>query len=285
MLDLQVPPPATRDELHPPPGWWAAVPASLWTSCLTDGAKCLYAHLLAYGGRDGAAWPSEARLARELRCSPRTVQRRLDELEECGWLRRQRVGMPAHNVYLLLVAPFARSSDTRDAPRCDTGVAQDATPVSRHEATPVSHEQHPLEQDPGNNSQAPPAPPPAPDPVVVAALRAEGIAAKAAASLSTTFDTARIRRQLAWLPHRDIKRNRAGALLRAIEEDWPAPQGAPPLALSPRELDKRAESAVNAWWLEEEAAGRTPTQDQADQRFAALRAELARQAGGAYAGL
>jgi hypothetical protein len=54
-------------------------------------------------------------------------------------------------------------------------------------------------------------------------LKAEGFDEKAARSLATRFDVARIDRQIQLLPRRQVKRNRLGMLRTAIEQDWPAP--------------------------------------------------------------
>lgn len=62
-------------------------------------------------------------------------------------------------------------------------------------------------------------------------LKAEGFDEKAARSLATRFDVARIDRQIQLLPRRQVKRNRLGMLRTAIEQDWPAPSLPPSTSL------------------------------------------------------
>ena len=58
---------------------------------------------------------------------------------------------------------------------------------------------------------------------VIAALIQEGVSPDKAARLATT-STDEARRQLDWLPKRRVDRNRAGMLVRAIEQGWTEPE-------------------------------------------------------------
>jgi hypothetical protein len=110
---------------------------------------------------------------------------------------------------------------------------------------------------------------------LVAALTAAGIAAGTAAGLVAECP-AEVERQLAYLPYREGLQNPGGALRRAIEEGWPAPEGwraaqakegrqararARRQEEAAREQEAEAEArAFDAWWAglsEAERAART----------------------------
>lgn len=79
----------------------------------TAGARLLLVHLIGYLGQDDAerpesrfvVFPGNQRLSDELRCTPRSVQRQADELEEKGLLRRCYNGMNRRTGFDL--TPFA----------------------------------------------------------------------------------------------------------------------------------------------------------------------------------
>lgn len=56
-------------------------------------------------------------------------------------------------------------------------------------------------------------------------LRKEGFDEQAASYLASNSQPYSVRRQIEWLKHRHPTRNRLGMLRRAIEGDWPAPDG------------------------------------------------------------
>lgn len=111
---------------------------------------------------DGGAWPAVSTLARYALCSPRTVQRAVDELEQLGEVRRIRQGGGTRwtadhrrpNLYeFLLVCPpdCDRSKNHRTRTRPGPMIELDTidpvdelstrvTPVSPHRVTPVSPE-------------------------------------------------------------------------------------------------------------------------------------------------
>ena len=112
-------------------GHFALVPEWVATS-VSSGAVKLWCRLWIYSG-NGAheAWPSQARLAEELRCSARTVQRILDELEEAGALSvRNRHGISS--VYTLHWHP-SYPHDKNVVSTYDTSVVRGTTPVSYKE--------------------------------------------------------------------------------------------------------------------------------------------------------
>lgn len=76
--------------------------------------------------------------------------------------------------------------------------------------------------DPGG-ALATEGPAPAASPDLTAALLAVGLTAEQAERLLTDFAAERVRRQLAWLPHRSA-RNPAAFLVRAVEGDWAGPK-------------------------------------------------------------
>jgi hypothetical protein len=58
----------------------------LLDGAITDGAVRLYCVLYRHADRAGVGWPSRARLAKLLRCSTDTIDRRAAELKGAGWL-------------------------------------------------------------------------------------------------------------------------------------------------------------------------------------------------------
>ncbi len=56
---------------------------------LSPTAKLLWGRLSQFAGRNGQCYPSQYRLALELGCVPRTIQRGLKELEKAGLMRRR----------------------------------------------------------------------------------------------------------------------------------------------------------------------------------------------------
>ena len=56
---------------------------------LAHRAKTVYVYLRDRGDSEGACWPGVKTIARELKLSPRTVQRALRDLEQAGLVQRQ----------------------------------------------------------------------------------------------------------------------------------------------------------------------------------------------------
>lgn len=88
------------------PSPFASLPDELIADlCVSDGAVRLWARLDRYAREKRTAWPSRATLASELGCSVKTIDRRLDELVNAGWLtithRRTVAGDPDSNLYTL----------------------------------------------------------------------------------------------------------------------------------------------------------------------------------------
>ena len=89
-------------------GWWfAQVPiAVICNHALSDGAKTLFGLLIWRQGKNAGAWPSLNSMAEDLGVTPRTIQNRLRELEEHGYLHiRERPGRS--NYYRLLASAQA----------------------------------------------------------------------------------------------------------------------------------------------------------------------------------
>ena len=72
---------------------------------ISAGARALYAILLSYGyGPPAAGAPTQEKLAADVGCSVRTVQRRLRELQAVGLLRVRQLGINRPNAYEILGA-------------------------------------------------------------------------------------------------------------------------------------------------------------------------------------
>lgn len=106
-----------------------------------------------------AAWPSQATIADYARCSIRTVQRRLAELEAYGLIRRGDQNLVSHlpkmrrPIVWDLALEMTRQPDVSLDGRHDTGDGSDTTRVTGQDTTPVSYKpsfepslNHPYEQ-------------------------------------------------------------------------------------------------------------------------------------------
>lgn len=125
-----------RSDLGP----FAIVPEWILDADVSDRALRLYAVLGRYANENRQSFPSRRTLAARLRCSVKTVDRTLSELEQAGALtverRRDEEGDNATNLYTLRFAPPGVIDDapgrvTDDAPGGDTDDAQNESQVER----------------------------------------------------------------------------------------------------------------------------------------------------------
>ena len=132
-----------------PQGFVQLPRAVLFHPDLTDGAKVLYSALLSYAWDAGQCWPGQARLAEDLGVGERTVQRRIDELQQHGLLAVKRRGQGKTNLYLL------RCPGEAD----DDQAQQECRPLTRHSCRIRTNV---VEQD---SVEVQPEPPHPPEPV------------------------------------------------------------------------------------------------------------------------
>ncbi len=106
----------------------------LCNAVLSMGARFVYTLLLSYAWQDDRCFPGQERLARDVGCSVRTVQRYLTELEEAGEIRVIQQGLQRPNIYVIL----DRRSDTTQLSRQDAPIPSslDAPSMSSAE-TPI----------------------------------------------------------------------------------------------------------------------------------------------------
>lgn len=128
-------PPVTADD------YFAIAPETLiYDTGVSDGAVRLWLVLRRHADARDASYPSRARLAKKLRCSTDTVDRRVKELVDAGWLevhaRVDQAGDRTSNLYHL------RRGSRRNAA---TGSRVDAATGSRTDAA--------LTRSPLNESQ------------------------------------------------------------------------------------------------------------------------------------
>lgn len=112
-------------------GWtFAQVPIALITDkAISDGARVLFAYLVWRQGTHRAAWPSMARIAADLGISASTARRRIQELEDRGWLTvEERVG--TSNLYMLHAERHGCKNDTPP-------VTADSSPLSEMTSPPI----------------------------------------------------------------------------------------------------------------------------------------------------
>lgn len=118
---------------------------------ISFGAKVAFGVLLSYAWSDDFCFPAQDRLARDLNCSVRQVQRLLTELKDHSFINWKQQGLNRPNIYYLL--PISRwhkpvtaaKPDTTNLSSPDTTdtASPEATHRSRQEATDSSHKEYP----------------------------------------------------------------------------------------------------------------------------------------------
>ena len=274
--DVAPPPPA--DVLAPAAGFVRLPRAVLRAPGLSDRAKLLYALLLDYARQDGCCWPGLARLRADLGGGHNQLARAVRELEAAGLIARRRRGFGRTTVYSFLPLPCPtpigrptahhttgggrleqRPECAPRGRRCPRAGAPER-PGPAAQTAPVRGAQ---DLEPGDQDAKDQHHPPAAEALhagsrrqrdgVVARLIDEGVTPGVARQLVARCAPEVLERQLACHRHRvatgGLARNPAGALVRAIREDW-----APPAAWS----SAQQRAAVQARQAEEDgrAAGR-----------------------------
>lgn len=117
---------------------------------ISFGAKVAYGVLLSYAWSDDFCFPAQERLAKDLNCSVRQVQRLLTELRDHSFINWKQQGLNRPNVYYLL--PMSRwnpqsteaMSDTTNLSSPDTTktTPPEATNRSSQDATNSSHKEY-----------------------------------------------------------------------------------------------------------------------------------------------
>lgn len=114
-------------------GHVAVVPEALvYDLGVNDGAMRLWLALRRHADGDGTSYPSRARLAKLLGCSPDTVDRRVATLVATGWLtvepRHDALGSQRSNLYHLRMAALVPPQGRTDAAPGAADVHQGAQP-------------------------------------------------------------------------------------------------------------------------------------------------------------
>jgi hypothetical protein len=240
-------------------------------------ARLLYGVLLDYARQDGHCFPGTERLRADLGCGHNQLARAVRELEAGGLVARRRRGFGKTTVYHLLPLPSGRPARRAlpvrnlevllGPPAAPNGPrsGRPERPAPAPQSAPV---RGPQDQDPedrnAEDQHQPPRPAPAGDAPttpetggVVALLVEQGVTRRVAEELARGHPAEVVRRQVECHRHRvtasGLSRNPAGALVRAIREDWAPPAG---WAVA------RTSAAVRAGQAEEERR----RQEEEDQR-------------------
>ena len=112
--------------MKPTTEFWAIPKYILADERLSIEAVMIYGILFTRANGESEAWPSQKRLAGELRLGVRTIQRHIDRLEEAGYIEKIRKGKRMTNRYVI------RQIDA-------SLVGGDATAVTHSDATAVTH--------------------------------------------------------------------------------------------------------------------------------------------------
>ena len=105
---------------------------------ISYGAKVAFGVLLSYAWQDDFCWPAQERLAKDLNCSVRQVQRLLKELKDQSFVDWKQQGLNRPNIYYIL--PMTRWNGPKSAKYKDTTDLShpDTTDLSALEATDLS---------------------------------------------------------------------------------------------------------------------------------------------------
>jgi hypothetical protein len=272
-------PTAASTVLAPAPGFVCLPRAVLRAPGLSVLARLLYAVLRDYAREDGYCFPSVERLRADVAAGHNQLARALRELEAGGLVARRRRGFGRTTVYQLLPLPTRAGAADRPrpprralprrsleallgVPRTPETPGASGAPRSRRPERPdpaplTDPDRVPQDQDSGDrdaeDQQQPPPPVAAPavlkprDGAVVALLVEQGVTRRVAEELADRYPAEVVRRQVDCHRHRvagsGLSRNPAGALVRAIREDW-----APPAAWA----SARSSAALRAGQAEEE---------------------------------
>jgi hypothetical protein len=238
---------------------------------LNPTAKVVYGLLLSYAWEKDHTWPGQDLIASHLDATTRTVRNALTDLKAAHLISVEHRGLRQTNVYWIEpLAAFtsAEQAEQHDCPapsgggqraigvaaarqvlhfRTDRKRSSDqerqrvAGPERQNPAAESeSREQDPREQQPAADVYGQPE---AAD--VVALLIEHGVTRRVAQDLATKHPPDVIRQQVAWHRHRPTGGNPAGALVRAIRDEW-----APPLTWA----EQKKREAAAARQAEEEAA-------------------------------
>lgn len=108
---------------------------------ISFGAKVAYGVLLSYAWADDFCFPAQERLARDLNCSVRQVQRLLTELKEHGFITWKQQGLNRPNIYYLL--PMSRWN--RPASGAGPDTTNPSSPDTTHSSGPEATDRSPQE--------------------------------------------------------------------------------------------------------------------------------------------
>ncbi len=254
---------------------------------LSRDAKLLYAVLLSYAWQEGSCFPGYERLQEDLQCSVNSVTKYMQELEQAKLISRRRRGLGKTNIYTINDLPGLPSA--KDTPTAvpatereratttkkrksqthkswDSGLTPSVTPApqllrrkydsperdseEQHQPAPLATEALPksFASESASNDAAD----------VVALLLAQGVTKRVALSLASNHPSDAIQQQMEWHRYRPtVNKNPAGALVRAIRDDW-----APPQAW----LDAKAHEAAVARQGDRQAKERAARQAEEEDR-------------------
>lgn len=110
-------------------------------SAISFGAKVAYGVLLSYAWSDDFCFPAQDRLAKDLNCSVRQVQRLLNELKDQSFITWKQQGLNKPNIYYLLPMTRWNRPDPNQNPDTTNLSSPDTTDGSPQEATKTSHKE------------------------------------------------------------------------------------------------------------------------------------------------
>ena len=120
--------------------------------------------LAMHGNKDGRCWPSVARIAKLMNCTPNTARKAVNELAELGWLilvRRydEKTGEQMSNLYILQHSLDRAAPDEVPPPQETTGgVPQETTRGVPHQMEPNYTNKEPYNIEPYKTSAVAVAP-------------------------------------------------------------------------------------------------------------------------------
>lgn len=108
---------------------------------ISFGAKVAYGVLLSYAWSDDFCFPAQERLAKDLDCSVRQVQRLLNELKDHSFITWKQQGLNKPNIYYLLPMSRWNRSDSSTNPDTTNMSSPDTTDTAPQDATKTSYKE------------------------------------------------------------------------------------------------------------------------------------------------
>ena len=201
---------------------------------ITCGAKALYAYICSYAGNGETAWPGRELICKDLNISKNTYNSYLNELKTRDYIRtqqeRSKGGIFMHNIFILVSSPQPstkiwstepstkkRETEKRETKNCDSNknnlTIKTDIENKQQQGSPAKKKDSSREKD-----------------VVVFSylqkmLKDIGFNDKDAEKIIKKYEEKAIERYVKYaLENEEIKKNKAGWVVKALQKNWTIPE-------------------------------------------------------------